>query len=193
MKVKDCIEFAVGLTHDHDLKEVLKKVDSGQELTEEEGAILSRYINGVNIAVDTIASRYYQNIKEVTVKSDLECRVMYQALDERVYEVVSVKEKQTGVDVDFYTLPFSLYLPKGNTEYVVRFKYLPTKALSSDDELEVLPFVPLRAIGYLMASDIYLSKSLYDEAKFWFNSFENEINGAVARRRMRTLNIKKLV
>ena len=190
MKARECIEFAVSLVHDKDAEGMLSAVE--EELTDEQKVILKRYLSGVNSAVDTIASRYYDSEKEVRVTSDIEQRISYNALDERVYEIVWVKE-MGGSKVQFYGLPFSLFVPKRNHEYVVKFKFLPAKATGLDDELEILPFVPMRAIGYLMASDICLSKNLYDEAKFWFNNFESVLNQAKTARRMRTLNIKHLL
>ena len=62
-----------------------------------------------------------------------------------------------------------------------------------DDELGVLPFVTINAVGYLMASDIFLAKNLYEESRFWFSKFESVINQSVTSKRMRTLGFGRLI
>lgn len=190
MKVIDCIKTVVNLIGDQDMGAVIEKIESGEELVDSDTKILNRYINGLNIAVDTIASRYYQNIKTVRVVSDSEQRIPYEALDERLYEVLEVVGP-AGSKVEFYSLPFSVFVPKKLTQYTVKFKYLPKKASQIEDDVEVLPFVSERAIGYLMASDIMLSRNLYDESKFWFNNFDSIMTQAVATRRVRSLAFDK--
>lgn len=192
MKARDVIELVSNLIGDQDIEAILVKKDSNEELTGQDEKKLNRYISGLNIAVDTIASRYYQNIKTVKAVSDEEQRIPYEALDERLLEVVEVLDR-VGRKVEFYSLPFSLYLPSRNSEYLVKFKYLPKKVVEIKDEVEVLPFVSNRAIAYLMASDIMLSKNLYDESKFWFNSFDSIMTQAVATRRMRTIGFSKWI
>jgi len=190
MRAVEVIEDVARLVGDKDVLDVLLK--PSDELTEKETKAIRRYLSGVNIAVDTIASRYYANLREVVVSSDNEAKVEYLALDERVCEIMSVKDAG-GFEVDFFSLPFHLYLPKKNSKYLVKFKFLPRKVEKIDDELEILPFIPLSAISYLMASDIFLAKNLYDESRFWFSKFESVINQAVSSRRMRTLNFTRLI
>lgn len=192
MTAKECVGFVVSLVNDREMEKILEKLDAGETLSNDEKKLEKRYISGLNIAVDTISSRYYSCEKEVRVVSDNEQKILYEALSPRVYEVLSVKEA-SGQDVDFYTLPFSVYVPKIKHEYKVKFKYLPQKVDSLADEVNILPFVPVRAVAYLMASDLLLTKNLYDEARFWFNNFESVMNQVVAKRRVRTLNISRLI
>ena len=180
------------LIGDKELETIIDKSQAGESLTAEENKKLKRYISGLNIAVDTIASRYYMNLREIKVTSSSDARVEYSELDDRVYEIVNVHD-ESGVAVEFYSLPFSLYLPKRNTRYLVKFKFLPRRVEEVSDEVMILPFVPITAICYLMVSDIMLAKNLYDESRFWFSKFESCINKAVSSRRMRTLCVSKLV
>lgn len=186
MTAREVIEFAVKLNADREMETLLESV--GFDADEK---ILKNYINSLNIAVDTIYSRYYFNTKTMNVVSDSESRVPYEALSERLFEIIKVKNKR-GEEVEFYSLPFSLYLPKPLTEYVVSFKFLPRKVVSIDDEVEVLPFISIKAIAYLMVSDIYLARGMYDESKFFFSKFEADITGAISTKRARTLKYTNL-
>ena len=132
------------------------------------------------------------NIKEVQVVTGIDSRVEYAALDERVYEILEVTD-DSGAKVEFYSLPFSLYLPKAKAKYRVKFKFLPRKVENLSDAVEILPFVPLSAIAYLMVSDILLAKNLYDESKYWFTRFESIMTQAVSSRRMRSLGVNRLL
>ena len=192
MVAREIINEVAHMVGDLEFVKILEKIDSAEELSVVETKQVGRYVSGLNIAVDTIASKYYLNVKEVAVTTDNEARVDYSALDDRVYEIVKVKN-DCGCLVEFYSLPFSLYLPKRNTKYFVKFKFLPKKVETIDDEVVILPFVPVRAICYLMVSDILLAKGLYDESRFWFSKFESVITQAVNSRRMRTLGVSRLV
>lgn len=190
MTVRECAKEVSQILGDKEMEEILSK---NEELTTEENDIVSRYLNGLNIAVDTIASRYYTSVREVRVRADEEMRIDYNSLASRVYEIVSVKDSLTGQGVDYWTLPFCLYVPSGSREYLVKFKFLPDRCTSLDDNVELLPFVSIRAVVYLMVSDMCLAKNLYDESRFWFNKFETIMTQAVANRRMRTLKVGKLI
>lgn len=192
MIARDCIDLAVALTADRDAENLLEKLDKSEQLSESESKKLSKLIAGVNIAVDTIASRYYETVKTKTVTSDAEQKVPYEALAHRVYDIIEVRDS-AGFKVDFYTLPFNVYLPKKSTEYTIKFKFLPEKISTVTAELELLPIVSVKAVAYLMASDIYLSRGLYDESKFWFNNFDSLMTQAISGRRVRTLNSKHLI
>ena len=192
MVAREIINEVSHMVGDLEFVKILEKFDGGEDLSVTDAKQIDRYIGGLNIAVDTIASRYYLNLKEVFVTTDNDARVDYSALDDRVYEIVKVKN-EIGLSVEFYSLPFSLYLPKRNTRYQVKFKYLPRKVVTLEDEVMILPFVPTRAICYLMVSDILLAKGLYDESRFWFSKFESVITQAVASRRMRTLGVNRLI
>ena len=192
MIARDVIKEVMRLVGDFDGEDILNKIDENSSLDANETKCLNRYISGLNIAVDTIASKYYTTTKEVFVTSDSEKRVEYTALDERVCDIISVRDL-SNLNVEFYSLPFSLFLPKKHTRYLVKFKFLPKKVTNLTDEVEILPFVPLLSISYLMASDIFLAKNLYDESRFWFSKFESSISSAVASRRMRTLNVNRLI
>lgn len=192
MVARDIINEVSHMVGDLEFNQILEKIDGDEELSAVQQKQVDRYISGLNIAVDTIASRYYLNLKEVAVTTDNEARVDYSALDDRVYEIVRVKN-DCGCSVEFFSLPFSLYLPKRNTKYFVKFKFLPKKVEHIGDDVCILPFVPVRAICYLMVSDILLTKGLYDESRFWFSKFESVITQAVASRRMRTLGVNRLV
>ena len=124
MTVRECASEVAQILGDKDMERILK-MDG--ELEDDDQVIVNRYLNGLNIAVDTIASRYYTSVREVNVRADEENRIDYDSLASRVYEIVSVKDSLTGQGVDYYTLPFCLYVPNGNKEYSVRFKFLPEK------------------------------------------------------------------
>jgi len=190
MTVLECVSEVAKILGDTEMEPVM---DGSVELTDEQVKLKNRYITGLNIAVDTIASRYYTSVREVRVVSDSDQRIDYGALSPRVYEIVSVREANGGQGVDYYTLPFCLYVPSAKKEYVVKFKFLPEKCEDFDDEVELLPFVSPRAVIYLMVSDILLSKNIYDESKFWFSKFESEMTQAVSNRRMRTLKVSKII
>ena len=190
MKVLDCVSEVAHILGDSEMESV---INGDGELSQEQRKLKARYIAGLNIAVDTIASRYYTSVREIKVVSDSDQRIDYSALASRVYEVVSVREANGGQGVDYYTLPFCLYVPCAKKEYFVKFKFLPEKCEGFDDEVELLPFVSPRAVVYLMISDILLSKNIYDESKFWFSKFESEMTQAVSSRRMRTLKVSKII
>lgn len=190
MTVLECVSEVVGILGD---AEMVPVIEGETELTTDQVKLKNRYISGLNIAVDTIASRYYASVREVRVVSDEERRIDYNALSPRVYEVLSVREANGGQGVDYYTLPFCLYVPNAKKEYVVKFKFLPEKCEDLDEEIDLLPFVSPRAVVYLMVSDILLSKNIYDESKFWFSKFESEMTQAVSNRRMRTLKVSKII
>lgn len=192
MTVDEVISFVAGLVGDKDIEGVIGKIREEEALTPAERKTFRRYLSGINIAVDTIASRYYTMQKELFVTTGSESSVEYSSLSERVCDVLSVRD-MAGNKVEFYVLPFSLCLPKRNTRYLVKFRYLPKEVRDVNDELELLPFVPLEAVGYLMASDILLAKRLYDEAKFWFAKFESVMQRVLSTRRMRTLMFDKLI
>lgn len=189
MTVKECVSEVAEILGDKEMQDLLKKEG---ELTDEERSVVNRYLNGLNISVDTIASRYYTSVREVKVVADEESRIDYNALSSRVYEIISVKDSVSGRGVDYYTLPFCLYVPTGSKEYLVKFKFLPEKCVALEDRVELLPFVSIRAVVYLMVSDMCLSKNLYDESRFWFNKFETVMTEAVTKRRMRTLKVGSL-
>ena len=173
-------------------KDAEKTINKNGPLTDDENKVITKYINGLNIAVDTIASRYYTSVRETRVTADNENRIDYDKLASRVYEIISVKNALNGQGVDYYTLPFCLYVPSGGRDYLVKFKFLPEKCLNLDDNIELLPFVSSRALVYLMVSDMLLSKALYDESRFWFNKFESIMTEAVTNRRMRTLKVGRM-
>ena len=186
MTVRECVSEVAEVLGDKEMQDILNKYG---ELSADEKQAVNKYINGLNIAVDTIASRYYTSVREVKVLADEESRVDYNALSSRVYEIISVKDSLSGRGVDYYTLPFCLYVPTGSKEYLVKFKFLPEKCVSLEDKVELLPFVSIRAVVYLMVSDMCLTKNLYDESRFWFNKFETVMTEAVTKRRMRTLRV----
>ena len=190
MTVRECVSEVAQIIGDKEMEELLNK---NTERNADEEALVGRYLNGLNIAVDTIASRYYTSVREVNVRADEEMRIDYNALSSRVYEIISVKDRLTGQGVSYYTLPGCLYVPSGSREYAVKFKFLPEKCGSLEDEVELLPFVSIRAVVYLMVSDMCLAKNLYDESRFWFNKFESIMTEAVANRRMRTLKFGSII
>ena len=190
MLVREVASAVAEILGDKEAEGAINKIG---ELTEDENKVVTKYINGLNIAVDTIASRYYTSVRETRVQADIEDRIDYDNLSSRVYEVISVKDALTGQGVDYYTLPFCLYVPSGNKEYLVKFKFLPDKCTSLDDSVELLPFVSSRAVVYLMVSDMMLGKALYEESRFWFNKFETLMTEAVSNRRMRTLKVGRMI
>ena len=192
MKVIDVIRRAIDFVGDLKMEEILKKLEYADSLTSDEELVQQKYINGLNLAVDTIASRYYSSIAKTKVVSDDDSKIAYADLDERVYEVVKVVNK-SGVAVEHYSLPFSLLVPKPNTEYEVSFKFLPAKVESLFDQVQVLPIIDEKIVAFLMASDLCLACGQYTESKFWFSEFERGVSQAIASRRMRTLAVSKLI
>lgn len=192
MQARECVEMAVGLVADRNMEKILEKIDQGKELLEVESALVKKYMSSINIAVDTIASRYYETRAEKDAVSDSEKKIDYSLLADRIYDVVRVTDAAGG-QVEFYQLPFNLYVPQKNTLYTVEYKYLPKKAVGLDSELELLPVVPSKAVAYLMASDISLARGLYDESKFFFSKFDSEMTQVVSRRRSRTLRAINLL
>ena len=59
-------------------------------------------------------------IKEKKVKSSSEATIDYLEIDKSVYKIISVKNAE-GLPVEFYDLPFALYVPKANTEYTIEY------------------------------------------------------------------------
>ena len=182
MNASEVITIAGTLIGDSDAKEIDEKNEE----------VVKRYISALNIAVDTISTKYYSLIKRMDLVSDGEAKISYDALDGRLFEVVSVTNKR-GQEVEYFSLPFCLYLPEAYRSYEVKYKYLPEKVTSLDSDLPVLPFVSKETIGYLLASDLCLSRGMFEESKFWFNAFENSINRALSSRRARTVLNKKLI
>lgn len=192
MTVDEIISYTSNLIGDKSIEKIADKIRNEEAITSSERREFKRYLTGINVAVDTIASQYYTLEREIFVTSDGESSVEYSSLADRVCDVLSVRD-MSGARVKFYALPFSLYLPKPKTRYLVKFRYRPKKVNNIDDELELLPFVPIEAVGYLMASDIVLAKGLFDEAKFWFSKFESVMQRVLSGRRMRTLNFDALI
>lgn len=192
MTVDEIISYTSNLIGDKAIEKISDKIRDEEAITPSERKEFKRYLTGINTAVDTIASQYYTLEREIFVTSDDESCVEYSSLADRVCDILQVKD-MSGSRVKFYALPFSLYLPKPKTRYLVKFRYRPQKVNFIDDELELLPFVPIEAVGYLMASDIVLAKGLYDESKFWFSKFESVMQRVLSGRRMRTLNFDALI
>lgn len=192
MKAVDVIKRAVEFVGDLEMESIFTSINYGDTLTYEQQQRMTKYINGVNLAVDTIASRYYSSVGRKKVVSDAESKIYYSDLDSRVYEVVKVVNR-AGEVVEHYALPFSLLVPNAGSSYEVVFKYLPSRVNGLNDEIEILPFVNERAVAMLLASDLCLSAGQYTESKFWFSKFEGEMSQAVTSRRMRTLAVSRLL
>ena len=192
MRAFDCMEKACAMLGDAKGERALELINSGESLSGDEQFVFRNYMNALNIALDTICSRYYANVARKVVTSDKDSKINYSDLDLRVYEVVAVK-RVSGDVVEHYSLPFSLLVPKPNTEYVVIYKYLPPKVTREFQNLEVMPCVDINTVAYLMASDISLANGLYADSKFWFSEFEASINRTLASRRMRTLAVSRLI
>lgn len=192
MKAVDVICRVAEILGDNELDSIITKKQAGEELSTKEEKRLSRAINGLNIAVDTICSRYYSCSKTVHAISDNDAKVSYKSLASRVYEIEEVTTV-VGEKVEFYALPFSVYLPASNCAYNFKIKVLPTRVTAISDEVEVMPFIDDVTIAYLMISDIMLSVSSFDESKFWFSKFEERMIEILSRRRTRFLAVKRLI
>ena len=59
-------------------------------------------------------------IKEKIVKSNEDAKILYEDINKRIYKIVSVKDLN-GCQVKFYDLPFALYVPEKNKEYVFEY------------------------------------------------------------------------
>lgn len=194
MVALDCVKITAGFLSDVVMLEILEKIeeDSGASLTKAEKIKVREYLGAVNIALSTIAVEEMNlRNKKIVVSTD-EAKINYSDLCDRLYEVEKVFDLRLGC-VDFYALPFSLFVPKPNTEYEVCFKYLPKKVETLFEEIEISPLILPEIIARLMASDILLSKNSYDEASVWREEYRKSMASAKVNNKRRILPYRKLV
>lgn len=191
----DCLRLVANFLSDSKMCAILDKLEEDSEavLTQAEKQKLGFYLNSLNVAISTISVEEIPLVDEVVVASGADSKIDYSAISARVYEVLEVVDEKTRMRSQFYALPFSLYLPKPLTPYVIKFSYLPAKVKSVFDEVGVSSLVVDSVVAKLMASDILLAKNSYDEASIWKSEYRKAIGAVKLRRKRMCLPYRKFV
>lgn len=198
-KVCEYLYEAGSLIGDKAMLEILKLHEESLanntqiELSVSQRDRLKRYINALNIALSTIATQYLHLYNLTSCVSNSDAKIDYPLIGENLYEIIKVKESATNKVVDFFALPFSLYLPKKNTSYDILYSFLPKRLKSLDEEVESFSEVPLRVVSLLMASDLSLASMLYDESKILADKFEKEMSRIIGFRLRKKLPVAPLI
>ena len=176
MRAKECIKLAASFLADKKMEELLDKCteENIENFTGGEQKLLGSYLGAFNIAVKTIAAEEISLTNVERLVSDSEARIFYSAFNSDVYEIKMVVDKELDAVVDFFSLPFGVYVPKAGREYLVRYKYLPREVESIEDEVELDPRVNKTLVAKLMASDLLMAKNVYDEASLWRSEYKKE-------------------
>lgn len=183
MKVVDVIKIASVLTSDQKMQEVIDKITlNTQSLTSEEERLAQFYLSSFNLAVKTIASEDLGVFEIEKLVSDDGCKINYDRFGEEVFSIKEVVDKRLDARVEFFALPFSLYVPMANREYLVKYAYLPKKPSSLQEEVAFPPYWTAKLVAYLMASDIFLSKALYDEHSYYKNEYIKTLKKVVSKK-----------
>ena len=176
MKVKDVIKNAAIYLADRKMLDLLSGKlcgDANEEvLTNSELKEVLYYVASFNLATRTIASIDLPVFNIEKVKSDSEAKIDYSNFGEEVYEVCEVVDKSLDSFVQFFALPFSLCVPCKNREYLVKYSYLPEKVGSVQDTIILPKEYAENLIALLMASDIFLSRSSYEEHAYFKNEYK---------------------
>lgn len=195
MQVFDCVLAAANFLSDTNMIDILCRIsgDDGASLSDAEKKKVNSYIGAFNIASATVAAEEVPLYDEKVVVSDGDAKIDYGALSDRLFEVCGVKSYLTEVRCDFYALPFALFVPRANEKYIIRFKYLPVKAKTLFDQIELSPLVLPEVLAKLMVSDILLSKNSYDEASVWRNEYRRAIGSVLQKKRRSLIPFRRLV
>lgn len=136
---------------------------------------IEKLIESINLAVETITSSEVSLVAEEKITSDAEGKVSLDAFSKGVYEVFDVFGENSGESVDFMLMPFHLYLPQKNTNYLVKFRAGSKRVSGLDDQIEVAPFIGVGVLARAVVYEYLLSKNCYSEATFWKESFEDAL------------------
>lgn len=182
MIVKDCILEASRYLGDDEVASIIKKIENNKDLSQKEEEKYRNYLGAFNVATATIVVEELGLTSVEKLTSDENSKIDYDAFDERVYEVLKVVDKKLDRVVDYYSLPFALYVPNKNREYLVRYKYLPKKVDSLDGEVLISPLVVPSVLAKLMVSDLLLARGSYEEASIWKSEYRRSLSFALSKR-----------
>ena len=136
---------------------------------------IEKLIESINLAVETITSSEVSLVAEEKITSDAEGKVSLDAFSKGVYEVIDVFDVNSGKSVDFMLMPFHLYLPQKNANYIVKFRAGSKRVSGLDDQIEVASFIGVGVLARAVVYEYLLSKNCYSEATFWKESFEDAL------------------
>lgn len=176
MRAIDAIKLCADLIGDNKLKSTTEKFTSDTELDAQEKKQLNYYTSVFNLALRTIASEDLPLVKLENVLADENGKVYYRDFSEEVFMIKDVVDKKKNMRAQFFALPFSVYLPEGNREYLIKYFCFPTKIENLLAEAELPPYYTEDLVALLMASDILLALSSLDDHTFFLGEYKKKVS-----------------
>ena len=181
MQVVDCLKKVSVLLGDCDIENILTKAEKfnsgelqGELLPAEEKKIL-KYLSAYNMAVEKMATEYLNLKTREMHYANSYSNIYFDDFDYRVVDILSVETLKGELVRDYLVLPFSISVPKKDSEYYISYRYLPNEAKTIFDEIPIQSCVSGLVLSYLICSYLTLSVSLFDESKMWESRFEKEL------------------
>ena len=181
MQVVDCLKKVSVLLGDCDIENILtkaEKINSGElqgELLPAEEKKILKYLSAYNMAVEKMATEYLNLKTREMHYANSYSNIYFDDFDYRVVDILSVETLKGELVRDYLVLPFSISVPKKDSEYYISYRYLPNEAKTIFDEIPIQSCVSGLVLSYLICSYLTLSVSLFDESKMWESRFEKEL------------------
>lgn len=142
---------------------------------------LRRLINSLNLATEKISMIAVSDIKSEVLKTDVEGKISLDLFDGDILNVLNCIDVSSGKGVDYLLMPFHLYLPSAEKEFLIKYRSSVKKIKSLLDVVDVPRVIQPGVLARGVAAEYLFSKNCYDEAEYWRSCFEETLKWAVVK------------